>query len=123
MCIIRLISILSLLAAPLWVSSAQAADDKPAQELVVLNWEEYLDPELVAEFEEAFNVKVREVYYENDTERDKLLLQSGGEEYDIALLDGVSIATYQKRGWLAKIDESQTPNLSHVYDRWRSAHH
>lgn len=120
--VIRLISILSLLAASLWVSSAQAAEDKSAQELVVLNWSEYLDPELVAEFEAAFDVKVREVYYENDSERDKLLLESSGKDYDIALLDGVSIATYQKRGWLAKIDEDRMPNLRHVYDRWRSAH-
>lgn len=120
--VIRLISILSLLAASLWLSSAQAAEDKPTQELVVLNWADYLDPELVVEFEKAFNTKVREVYFETDNERDKLLLQSGGKGYDVAILDGTAIEKYQKRGWLAKIDEARIPNLRHIYDRWRSAH-
>ena len=120
--VIRLISVLSLLAASLWVSSAQAAEDKSAQELVVLTWASYMDPELISEFEEAFDVKVREAYFENDNERDRLLLESSGKGYDLAVLDGITIGVYQKRGWLTKVDEDQIPNLRHIHERWRSAH-
>ncbi|MDH3738209.1 MAG: spermidine/putrescine ABC transporter substrate-binding protein [Alphaproteobacteria bacterium] len=111
-----------LATVSLWGLTANAADADKSRELVILNWEEYLDPDLVAEFEEAFNAKVREVYYEQDNERDKLLLQSDGKGYDIAIIDGLSIANYQKRGWLARIDQQQIPNLQHIHPRWRSAH-
>ena len=120
--ILRLIIILSIVATSLWVATAEAAEDTVRQELVVLNWETYLDPELVAEFEQAFNAKVRQVYFKTDNERDKLLLQSSGAGYDIAIVNGVSIEKYKQRGWLAKIDEARMPNLRHIHDRWRSAH-
>ena len=112
--IIRLIIILLIVATSLWIANAQAAEDKSAQELVVLNWEDYMDLELIAEFEEKFDVKIREVYFENDNERDKLLIQSDGKGYDIAIVDGTTIAKYQKLGWLAKIDGAQIPNLHHI---------
>ena len=42
------------------------------RELVLLNWSEYLDPELIEKFEQLHKVKVRERYFESDDLRDEM---------------------------------------------------
>ena len=118
----RIVAILSLFVTSLLVSTAEATEAPSSRELVILNWADYLDPDLVAEFEAAFDAKVREVYFENDNERDKLLLQSSGEGYDVAIVDGTTLVKYQKRGWIAEIGEARVPNLRHIDALWRNAH-
>ena len=50
-----------------FVSSVAFAADSSLhpepRELVLLNWSEYIDPDLVEKFEKQFNVKFREVYF------------------------------------------------------------
>ncbi len=88
------------------------------QELVFLNWSDYLDPELVEEFEAQHNVKIKEVYYESDDERDALLIDSNGEGFDLAIVNGAMLSMYEHRDWLATIDRSSAPNINHIYNKW-----
>lgn len=46
--------------------------------LVVLTWEDYIDPEIVAEFEQQNEVTLRFVYYEDDDARDLIMANSNG---------------------------------------------
>lgn len=90
-----------------------------AQELVLLTWSEYLDPELIEKFEQQTGIKVREAYFESDDLRDDMMLETDGKGFDLVMVNGVTVETYVKNGWLAKVDPARVPNLAHVEDRWR----
>lgn len=105
------------LAILLAQSTAQAAP----QELVFLNWADYMDPELLAEFEKKHGVKVKQIYFEHDEARDNLLVQSDGRGYDLAIVNGGNMRAYRARGWLAPIGEQEIPNFRHLNPRWVGA--
>jgi spermidine/putrescine transport system substrate-binding protein len=122
-------TILSLLAAGLLsvtaVTAPAAASDAslpaPPRTLVFLNWSEYIDPELVEEFEQQFNAKVSEVYFESDDLRDDMMLETGAAGYDLVIVNGINVDSYRKRGWIAPLDEAAMPNLKYVDTHWRNA--
>jgi|SRR6056297_650215 len=91
------------------------------QELVILNWSDYLDPDLVAQFETAYNAKVTQVFYASDERRTELLLETNGKGYDLILTSGVDISTYVQQGWLSPLNKDQLPNLAHLSSHWRHA--
>jgi spermidine/putrescine transport system substrate-binding protein len=91
------------------------------EELVVLTWADYLDPEIVAEFEQEYGVKIRFTYYESDDARDQILAASDGRRYDLAVVNGLMLQSYAKRNWLAPVAKSDIPNLTHIETRWRNA--
>lgn len=115
----------SVTGALLFVSSLLMAADSPSQsttrELVLLNWSEYLDPDLIAKFEQRYNVKFREVYFESDDLRDDMMLETDGRGYDLVLVNGISVDVYRKRGWLSPINAAQAPNLRHIENHWLDA--
>ena len=45
--------------------AAEATLNSSPRELVLLNWSEYIDPDLVEKFETQFNAKLKEVYFES----------------------------------------------------------
>ncbi len=92
------------------------------QKLVFLNWAQYLDLELVKEFEHRFNAEVTEVYFETSELMNGILAESGGHDYDLVLMTGVQVEAYRSLGWLSPITEKQAPNLRHVDKRWRTAY-
>lgn len=86
-----------------------------------LNWVDYMDPEILVEFEQRTGITVKQSYFDSDTARDELLLETEGKGFDVALINGASVRILSKRGWLEPLDESSIPNLKHVDPRWRSA--
>jgi len=101
--------------------AADSARHSKPRELVLLNWSEYIDPELMAKFEQQFNATLRQTYFESDDLRDDMMLETDGKGYDLVLVNGISVDLYRKRGWLSAIDEAQTPNLKHIDSRWLDA--
>ncbi len=91
------------------------------QQLIILNWADYLDPELVQEFEAIHNAKVSEIYYSSDDNRTQLLLQNGAAGYDLILASGSDLRLYDKRQWLRPLEHSRIPNLVHIDPRWLTA--
>ena len=91
------------------------------KELVVLTWTDYIDPQVVAEFERSQHAKVKFMYFESDDDRDELLAHSNATGYDVVLTDGISVTTYANIGWLAPIQQQSIPNLKYIDARWRKA--
>jgi len=89
--------------------------------LKLLNWEEYMDPELLAEFKAESGVTVTEVFYESDEERDELLKSSNGEGYDLILVSGLMMESYVRNGWLTALPSAIKPNLTTIDSRWWKA--
>jgi spermidine/putrescine transport system substrate-binding protein len=88
-------------------------------QLVILNWDEYLDPELAKSFETEFDAKLVQVFYSSDETRTEKLIETDGRGYDVILTAGSDVGKYTKRGWLAPLDEDSLPNLKHIDPRWR----
>jgi len=91
-------------------------------ELNFLNWSDYMDPEILKEFEQRTGIVVKQTYFESDAHRDELLVATGGRGFDLALIDGTAIRILAKRGWLEPVDETDIPNLKHIDPRWRAVH-
>jgi spermidine/putrescine transport system substrate-binding protein len=87
--------------------------------LRILNWEDYLDPELAAEFGAKHNVRVEETYFASDMERDRRLAGNGASGFDLIIVDQAQLPLYRDRGWIAPLDTARVPGLRHYDPRWR----
>jgi len=90
-------------------------------ELVILNWSEYIDPDIIKKFELKYKTRIRQIYFESDDSRDEMLLENNGSGYDLVVSSGRAIRTYRKRGWLEPINKAQVPNLRHINKKWLDA--
>ena len=100
-----------------FASSQVFAVDKK-NELVLLNWSEYMDPVILEKFEKQTGVHVREIYFETDDLRNRLFQESNGKGYDLIMIDGASLHNYVKIGGVNPIDKSAIPNLTHLDAKW-----
>ena len=105
------------LLLPLWPLHSSASD-AATSELVILNWADYIDPEVIADFEAKHHAKVRIINFEDDDNRDQLLLATNGTGYDIVLVNETHVGLYRAHGWLAKVGEAEVPNLKYVDNAW-----
>ena len=104
-----------LVALLLWVLLPGAA---VAREIVLLSWEDYVAPELLAQFTKATGTKVRVVTFEDDGERDKLLVAANAGDFDLICVNHTALGAYRGSGWLAPVGAAEVPNLRHVERRW-----
>lgn len=88
------------------------------EELVLLNWSEYMDPGVLRDFEKKYNAKVKEIFYESNGARDELLLQTEGKGYDVVVLNPLAIPVYRARGWVIPLGEEKVPNIKHIDPFW-----
>jgi spermidine/putrescine transport system substrate-binding protein len=98
------------------------AGNEAQQELVFLTWADYVDPDVVAEFEAEEGVKVQFVYFESDFKRNEILVQTQAQGFDVANVDGGSIGVVGGRGWLMPVSEQTIPNLAHTDPAQRMAY-
>ena len=110
-------------AAALFLLSCVAfgTDARAEQTLVFLTWADYIDPEVLAEFERGQDIKVHLQFYESDDNRDELLAERDGRGYDLVIVNGAMLHTYADRGWIARVDYNLVPNTRQIEDRWRTA--
>ncbi|MEH6346260.1 MAG: spermidine/putrescine ABC transporter substrate-binding protein [Bermanella sp.] len=105
-----------LLAIILLPVIAQAQPDTVAKTLSILNWDDYLDPLLVAKFERQFKVKIKQSFYESDDYRDELMAAEGGRGYDVVVVSGIMVDSYRRQGWLAS--KPEMANSQHINTKW-----
>ena len=98
---------------------ALAAGQPSGSQLIVLNWFDYMDPAVIATFEAAHGLTVKQVHFESDEMREQLLVQSSGRGYDLMLVNGIMLEPYVQQGWLRPLDHTQIPSLRHVDRHWR----
>jgi len=107
---ITLITILFLVLS----ANSRAAEN----EITILNWSEYLLPDMVKAFEKKYKAKVKEVYFESDDARDRILLETNGKGFDLLLVNGAPFNSYRRQGWLQPINSKSIPNLRHIDKHW-----
>ncbi|MEK7989708.1 MAG: spermidine/putrescine ABC transporter substrate-binding protein [Thiotrichaceae bacterium] len=95
-----------------------AEDAEEVKELIFYNWTAYIDEDTIKEFEQKFNAKVKQAYFQFPEQRDETMLRKKGKGYDVILLSGTYVETYYNRGWLLELGKEKVPNLQHVDERW-----
>ena len=81
--------------------------------ITVFNWGEYIDPDLLKQFEQETGIKVTyETFDSNEAMMTKI--EQGGTSYDIAVPSEYAIEKMNDSNLLLPIDQSKLPNLSNI---------
>jgi spermidine/putrescine transport system substrate-binding protein len=89
-----------------------ASPVRAEQELVIYSWPEYFEGELLREFEREHQVKVREIWYDNDDAKDSEFFLHYREEVDIIVGSGQLFYPYLAAKALAPLPkDTQIPEL------------
>ena len=111
-----------LLSIPLYQyherENALLAGSQAPDELVIFNWSFYLDPELIKEFEEQQNIRVKIIYIDDEYHRNLLVGADGSRGVDLVFLDERDVHAYKDKGWLAPVDNQKIPNLVNIDEDW-----
>lgn len=105
-------------ALVLFFALGGAATAAPIGPLTLLTWADYIDPSVLADFEQESGIQVRVIVFADDQERDKRLVANGGGNYDVVCLNHSVVSSYVASGWLAPATVKEIPNLAHLESRW-----
>ena len=85
----------------------------------VCSWGEYIDEDLIDQFEEATGIRVN---YQTAESNEALysLLKSGGADYDVIVPSDYMIGRLIAEDMLEPLDYSQIPNFSLIDDRFKN---
>ncbi|MBB6521513.1 polyamine ABC transporter substrate-binding protein [Pseudoteredinibacter isoporae] len=114
-CVSRWAFMYRLLFIYLFLSFSNLAFCEP---LRLLNWEDYIAPDIVAEWE-AKNGKLEQVYFDSDQDRDAILINSQRHHIDVAVVDEVIASRFGREGMLLKLTEERLPSLKNIEPFWR----
>jgi spermidine/putrescine transport system substrate-binding protein len=92
---------------------------KEGKKLFVYNWEDYVHPNTIPQFEKEFGVKVT---YDTFPSNEQLLakLQAGGVKYDVIFPTHHFLPIYLAQGLLAPLDHANLPHLPNVFAKFRN---
>jgi spermidine/putrescine-binding protein len=90
----------------------------PAEEIILYNWSEYIDPEIYTLFEQETGIGITEDNFSNNEE---LLakLQGGAGGYSLIVPSDYTVSIMIEEGLLAELDPANVPNLSNLSDRFK----
>ncbi|MDS9470428.1 PotD/PotF family extracellular solute-binding protein [Sporosarcina pasteurii] len=81
--------------------------------ITVYNWGEYIDPDLLKQFEEESGIKViYETFDSNEGMMGKI--EQGGTSYDISMPSEYMIEMMREKDLLIPLDYSKIPNVRHI---------
>lgn len=94
-------------------SSGYAGDNT----LTIYNWGDYIDPELITQFEQEYGYKV--IYQTFDSNEAMMTkIKQGGTTFDVSIPSEYAIEKMKDAGLLLPIDHSQIPNLEYIDHRF-----
>ena len=89
----------------------------PEGQLNILNWTDYLAPDVVKAFEQQHQVKVTQAYFSTTDEMYAKLGADGGD-YDISFPISVDVPNMIQRGVIRKLDQSFLTNKGNLGKEW-----
>lgn len=85
-----------------------------AGSLTVFIWSEYMDPEVISDFEKTFDVKVKLDYYESNEEMVAKLQSGGLGQYDVIVPSTYTMPSLENLGLIQPLDHNLLPNLKNL---------
>ena len=84
-------------------------------------WSDYVDPELIEEFERAYGVSVAIDYYDTNEAMIAKLQAGGTGQYDLVVASDYAVEALRADGLLEPLAHDLLPNLANVAPRFRAA--
>lgn len=120
---LRTLALAPLAAALLLAGCEKKKDAQGASpssnELHLYIWAEYLDPQIVKDFEAKEGCKVVINLYESNEEMIAKLQAGGLSQYDLVVPSGFVLPSMIQLGLLQKLDHSKLPNLKNLKETFR----
>lgn len=105
---------LAAAAALIGLAACGGGGKQAAGTVNVYNWSDYIDPELLKEFETESKLKVvYDTFDSNEVQETKVL--TGGTGYDIVSPSNHNIPRYIQAKAIQPLDKSKLPNLSNLW--------
>jgi spermidine/putrescine transport system substrate-binding protein len=100
-------------------TEAPPAEVQPAQQIVIYNWSEYIDPEIYTDFETQTGIKVVE---DNFSSNEEMLakLQGGATGYSLIVPSDYTVTIMKQGNMLAKLDHANIPNLANLSEDFQN---
>ena len=103
----------------LWGISHQieaSMNTKNSDKLVIYNWGDYIDPDLLKEFTKETGIQVQyDTFDSNEAMYTKI--KQGGTTYDIAIPSEYMIAKMMDEHLIEKLDQSKIKGMEHIDSR------
>lgn len=96
-----------------------ASSIEPAKEIVLYNWTDYMNPDILTMFENETGIKVIEDYFSSNEEM-VAKLQGGATGYSLLIPSDYAVAILKEQGLIAKLDQNNIPNLANLNDRFQT---
>ncbi|WP_027350064.1 ABC transporter substrate-binding protein [Halotalea alkalilenta] len=106
-------SLIAGLGALLLVTQAQAQET-----LYLFNWSEYMDPEIIQQFEQRYDVKVVQSYYGSLGEMFSRLQSGGTSQFDIIVPSNYYVPRLIGAGLVQPLDKSKLSNAGNVMEQF-----
>ncbi|MBQ9979768.1 MAG: ABC transporter substrate-binding protein [Oscillospiraceae bacterium] len=87
-------------------------------EVTVCNWGEYIDEDVLDQFEEETGIKVNYTYF-NSNETLYSTLNTGGASYDVIIPSDYMISRLIDEGMLEQLDFANIPNYALIDDQYK----
>ncbi|REE68680.1 spermidine/putrescine transport system substrate-binding protein [Paenibacillus taihuensis] len=114
--LVRMMVIVVLLAFALMYGASALNSSQGysgANTLTIYNWGDYIDPDLIAEFEKESGLKV--IYSTFDSNEAMMTkIEQGGTTFDISVPSEYAISKMKEENLLLPIDKSKLPNLKYI---------
>lgn len=95
------------------------ASSLQADELVLLNWDEYISEAVLEQFKQASGHTVKVVHFDSDAKRDEILASPAVKQFDLTVIDNYSAYLFNESGFFTTLTPESIPNLQHVDPRWK----
>jgi spermidine/putrescine transport system substrate-binding protein len=89
--------------------------------LHLFTWADYLDPELVDEFERTYGAEVQIDYYDTNEAMIAKLQAGGTGQYDVAVASDYAVEVLARQQLVQPLDRSHIPNFGNLDPRFLSA--
>jgi spermidine/putrescine transport system substrate-binding protein len=94
--------------------------DSLAPELRLFIWPDYMDPEILREFEQTYGVRVVTDYYDNNEALIAKLKAGGIGQYDVIVASDYAIEVLESGTLLLPLDHRHIPNVRNLDARFRA---
>ena len=99
-------------AAALLALAAQGTAQN--QTLNLFNWSEYMDPQILRDFEKQFSAKVVVSLFESNEDLIAKLKSTGGSGYDVVVPGQYAVPLLGRQGLLLPLEKTKLPNLKNL---------
>lgn len=102
-----------LVLLALLASGAGASVVEP-QRLTLYTWTDYIDPAIVARFEQLTGSRVELQHFEEADEREEVLAANNAQGFDLVCISENYLTQPGLQDWMEPLDRARLPNLRHV---------